>query len=58
MTMVLDRNIGMCRLDVGHNLTQGNRTSDACHILDADFVGTSLDKLQSHVRVVFYGMDR
>ena len=57
MTMILDRNIGMRRLDIGHNLAQRNRTSDTCHILDADFVGTCLDKLQCHLRVVFYGMD-
>ena len=44
-------------LDLGHNLAQRNRTSDTCHILDADFVGTCLDKLQCHLRVVFSGMD-
>ncbi len=57
MAMILYRYLGMRGFDACNNLPERVWTTDSCHILYTYLVGTQADKLESHLRVVFHGMD-
>ena len=56
--MVLDDDVLLVGLDAGYNLAEAIGTTDAGHVLQTDFVGTSLDELLGEVDIVFNGMNR
>ena len=58
MTMVLDNDFRMFIFDSLHQLTQECRTSDTCHVLQADFRSTRFDELVCNVCIIFYRMTR
>ena len=55
--MVLNSDI-LDSLDVAGQFAQESRTADTSHILQTDFVTTSINQLLSHLRIVLNGMDR
>ena len=56
MTMILHGNLRMQRLDARTNLAERVGTPNARHILQANFVGTSLDKLIRQCYIIIYGV--
>ena len=56
--MVLNRNLRVFLLDVGHDATQCVRATDSGHILDTDLIRTQLDQLIRHLGVILHRMHR
>ena len=58
VSVVLNLDVRILVLDSLYESSQESRTSDTCHILEADFVCTILYNLVNHAHIVLYGMDR
>ena len=58
MRVILNHDILFNLLDTGYHFSQEHRTTDSGHILDTDFIATSLNQLLGHIEVIFYGMYR
>ena len=54
--MVLDDDVLLVCLDTLNNLAQANGATDTCHVLQADFVGTSINELLGKINVVLHGV--
>ena len=57
MRVILYNNILLKLFDACNNLAQGNRTTDAGHILQTDFIGTGLNEGLCQINVILYRMN-
>ena len=58
VAVILHHDVFLQFLDASHNLAQRNRTADASHVLQTDFVGTSFDELFCQTHIVVNRVDR